>query len=129
MSACGDGPQPPDYATEKKLAAIPEELKALKAAVCEIRQYTDLWPWYWLSYGEKCYAFATVEAFPENDADEFPKPGSELVADPDNGRLWIGENGTRMIVESHVAEIERQNGDTICKFIAMAHAKLVKPLA
>lgn len=30
MSTCGDGPQSTDYATEKRLAAILEELKAVE---------------------------------------------------------------------------------------------------
>lgn len=99
----------------------------MKEIIEDIRRTTDLWPWYWLSYGEKCYAFATVEAFPAIEGDPFPKPGSELMADFDNERLWIGENGTKMLIGDQIAAIERQNGDTICKFIAMAHSKLVKP--
>lgn len=100
----------------------------MKKAIDDIRNHTNLWPWYWLSYGEKCYAFATVEASPLNDNDPFPKPGSELQADLINNRLWIGENGTKMLIENNIAEIKCQNGDTICRFIAMAHAKLIKPL-
>jgi len=87
--------------------------------------HTDLNPWYWISYGEKCYAFATVEAFPLREKDPYPKPGSQLV--PDNGAdgEWVGENGVSMIIESEIANIEAQNGDTICSFIAAAHAKLL----
>lgn len=99
----------------------------LEQAIQDMRNHTDLWPWYWLSYGEKCYAFATVEAFPATEGDPFPEPGTELQPDMENERLWVGENGTKMIINDRIAEIERQNGDTICKFLALAHAKLVEP--
>jgi hypothetical protein len=89
----------------------------------EIKMCTDLFPWYWYSYGEKCYAFAIVEAFPEKDGDKYPDPGSELTMN-DNGD-WVGENGVKMIIESVITSIEHQNGDTICHFIAAAHAKLL----
>jgi len=98
----------------------------LEQAIREMRNHTDLWPWYWLSYGEKCYAFATVEAFPAVEGDPFPEPGTELR--PDTEGEWIGENGTKMIINETIAEIERQNGDTICRFLATAHARLVKPV-
>jgi len=86
---------------------------------------TDLLPWYWYSYGEKCYAFATVEAFPVNEGDEYPKPGTQLQPHETDSNLWIGENGVSMFIESEIANIESQNGDTICSFIAMAHAQLM----
>ncbi len=99
----------------------------LEEAIEGILQHTDLHPWYWLSYGEKCYAFATVEAFPLNEDDPIPEPGSELVADHESKNLWIGENGTKMLIESQIASRETQNGDVICKFIALAHSGLVWP--
>ena len=86
----------------------------------DMRNHTDLWPWYWMSYGEKCYAFATVEAYPVNEGDPVPKPGTELSMNSDG--QWIGENDTEMIIESEIASIESQNGDVICRFIAAAHA-------
>jgi len=98
---------------------------AIGRAIEAVRNHTDLWPWYWLSYGEKCYAFACVEAFPVNESDPYPLPGTELIADGDD---WVGENGTKMLTGDTIAQIERQNGDTICQFIALAHARLVKPL-
>jgi len=87
--------------------------------------HTDLYPWYWHSYGEKCYAFATVEAFPLNEGDEYPPPGSQLQPHVTEERVWVGENGVSMFIESEIATIEAQNGDTVCSFIAAAHAKLM----
>jgi len=98
--------------------------KELKKCIEKMKNETDLWPWYWYSYGEKCYGFSTVEAYPQNVEDPFPEFGTELIRDED-GDLF-GENGTKMYIESEVACIEQQNGDTICSFIALAHANLVK---
>ena len=89
----------------------------------KIKNETDLWPWYWYAYGEKCYGFSTVEAYPAKEENPFPDPGSQLTMN-DNGK-WIGENGVEMIIESEIANIEQQNGDTICSFIAGAHAHLI----
>jgi len=94
----------------------------------EMCNHTDLYPWYWLSYGEKCYAFAVVEAFPAKNDSEYPQPGSELrpaVLDQENPKLWVGENGVNMIIETWISNIEQQNGDTVCSFIASAHALLL----
>lgn len=102
--------------------------KAMADAVKDIRNGTDLWPWYWINDGEKCYAFATVEAFPATEGDQYPEPGTELIPIMDDVRLFVGENGTKMIVENTIATSEQQNGDVICRFIALAHANLVKPL-
>lgn len=93
-----------------------------------VRNQTDLWPWYWFSYGEKCYAFVCSEAFPVDENDPYPTPGTELRADMENQRQWIGENGTKMLLGQTIANIEQQNGGTICRFIALAHAHLIKPL-
>jgi hypothetical protein len=92
----------------------------MKKYIEEMKRHTNLWPWYWLSYGEKCYAFAVVEAYQANEIDPLPRPGTELEMDEDGD--WRGENGTRMIIESEISKIEQQNGDTICSFIAAAHA-------
>jgi len=89
----------------------------------DMENHTDCWPWYWLSYGEKCYAFAVVEAFPVKEYDPFPTPGSKLEMDIDGN--WVAEDHIEMIINSKIAEIEQQNGDTICKFIAAAHAHLM----
>ena len=88
--------------------------------------YTDLWPWYWLSYGEKCYAFATVAAYPIRDKDPFPKYGSQLFPDHGCAGGWVGENGVGMIIDSEIASIERQNGDVICRFIANVYANVMR---
>ncbi len=87
-----------------------------------MENHTDLNPWYWISYGEKCYAFAVIEAITKNSGDKIPKPGTQLQPDEDDMKVWIGENGTEMLIEEWIVEIERQNGDTICQFIAAAHA-------
>lgn len=84
--------------------------------------YTDLNPWYWLAYGEKCYAFAVVAAYQVDEKDPAPKYGTELKPHESKDRIWIGENGTEMMIDEWIAEIEQQNGDTICGFIAAAHA-------
>lgn len=87
--------------------------------------YTDLYPWYWASTGEKCYSFSVVEAFPLKEGDEIPEPGTELEYAPDGHdqlNVWVGTNGTRMLINRDIANIEEQNGDTVCAFIAAAHA-------
>lgn len=89
----------------------------------DIKRHTDLWPWYWLSYGEKEYAFATVEAYPANTNDPYPEPGTELTMNDD--LKWFGENGTEMTIEQDIANIEQQNGDVICEFIAKAHSYFI----
>ena len=78
-----------------------------KKIIKGIINHTDLWPWYWLSYGEKCYAFATVQAFPLREEDEYPEPGSELIQcdDSDGSDGWMGKNGTPMLIESWIATI------------------------
>lgn len=83
---------------------------------------TDGWPWYWLSYGEKCYAYAVVTAFPLNESDEAPPAGTQLEPHETMERAWVGENGVAMLVDDHIANIERQNGASICRFIAQAWA-------
>lgn len=99
----------------------------LEQATEEMWYHTDRFPWYWLSYGEKCYAFACVEAVPVNEGDPYPEPGSRLDPHPENDRTWVGENGTEMMTMDTIAQIERQNGDTICRFLALAHAHLCHP--
>ena len=94
----------------------------------DLVNHTDCYPWYWFAYGEKDYGFAVVEAFPINEDDIYPDPGSELQSDEDeNGKhCWSGKNGTKMIIETYIADIEKQNGGTICSFIAGVHAELMK---
>jgi len=99
----------------------PSLMESIKA----VQNRTDGWPWYWLSYGEKCYAFAAVEAYPANEGDAIPQPGTRLEPHEEEETLWVGENGTAMEVGCFMAEHEAQNGDAICRFIAQAHAVLV----
>lgn len=98
--------------------------KELKTAMDNMIRYDDLYPWYWISYGEKCYAYAVVSAFPLEDNVDYPKPGSKLEMNIDG--KWEGENGVVMLIEESIATIERQSGDHVCEFIAMAHAELLK---
>jgi hypothetical protein len=95
----------------------------LKKHVTELVNHTDLHPWYWMSYGDGCYAFAVVAAYPSEFGAEYPEPGSKLeIHDPEKG-LWIGSNGVVVEIDSFISDIEAQNGDSICSFIAAAHAK------
>jgi len=89
----------------------------------DMQKYTDMFPWYWISYGEKCYAFATIEAMPLKDEDPFPNPGTQLKTHPTKPMVWIGINGTEMYIYSTITNVEKQNGDTICEFIALSHAQ------
>lgn len=94
----------------------------LERAWRELEQSTDGWDWYWLSYGEKCYAFATVTAFPLNEDECAPPAGTMLSQHPEDPQVWVGENGTEMLIDQWIANIEQQNGDVICSFIAQAFA-------
>ena len=94
----------------------------MKPAIEAMLTRTDCYPWYWYSYGEKCYAFGVVEAIPQNEFDEPPEPGTRLTLI--DGKLF-GVNGTEMCTMDGIAQIERQNGDVICEFIAKAHNELV----
>ncbi len=94
--------------------------------IIDMCNHTNLNPWYWISYGEKCYGFATVEAITAIDGDPYPEPGSELVPDNGSDNKWVGCNGVEMIIDEWIADSESQNGDTICRFIAGAHAELMK---
>jgi len=100
----------------------------MKQQIQDLADRTDLLPWYWYSYGEAEYGFAVIEAFPINEKDPFPEPGSELKSgtDENNAFCWVGKNGTKMLIEAEISSIESQNGDAICNFIASAHAELMK---
>lgn len=90
-----------------------EHLKAF-----DILQKTGCWP----------------KNFIPKDGDPIPELGSKLTYDFDDddpyfkheeNMTWFGENGTEMIIETEIANFERQNGDTFCQFIAGAHAHLI----
>lgn len=95
----------------------------LAAAFRELMNHTDGWNWYWLSYGEKCYAFATVTAFPVKDGVQSPPSGGRLEPHESKERVWVAEDGTEMYVDDWIANVEKQNGDVICRFIACAYAE------
>ena len=95
-----------------------------KEMIEEMKCHTDLYPWYWYSYGDGEYAFSVVEAWPVDENVDYPEPGTELEMDK-NGN-WCGRDGQVMFIEREISNQEHQNGDTICKFIAMAHAHFMK---
>lgn len=88
---------------------------------------TDGNNWYWLEYGEKCYAYAVVSAITENERDEkrTPPPGTKLEPTESGGWVWKGLAGVRMVSDENITFIERQDGGVICRFIAgsFAYAK------
>lgn len=97
---------------------------AMKKLWDELENHTDGWNWYWLSYGEKCYAFAVVTAFPVDESDDakMPPAGGRLEPHESKEQVWVGENGTEMLIDDWLCSIEQQSGDTICRFIAGAFA-------
>jgi hypothetical protein len=97
-------------------------MKSLEDAFREMTDSLDGHNWYWLSYGEKCYAFATVTAFPLNDDCSSPPSGGRLDPHPEKDRAWIAEDGTEMLVDEEIAAIEDQHGDVVCRFLAAAYA-------
>jgi hypothetical protein len=92
----------------------------------ELQTRSDGWNWYWLSYGEKCYAFACVTAFPLNEGASMPPAGTKLELHPTKDNCYVAEDGTEMLVDEQVASVERQNGDIVCQFIAQAYADAQK---
>jgi len=100
----------------------------MKKLIEDMKNYTDLNPWYWRSIGEKEYAFDVVKAFPLRECDAIPKPGSQLYIDEDKDGniIWVGENGTPMLIDGYIAESESQNGCVVCRFIAGCHAHFLK---
>jgi hypothetical protein len=105
-----------------RVAELEGERERLRRAFVEMENHTDGHSWYWLSYGEKCYAFAVAAAFPFNEQDEYPPAGTYLTPHETDEQLWVAENGVEMMTDESIASIERQNGDVICKFIAQAYA-------
>ena len=91
-------------------------------------QNTDMNPWYWLSYGEKCYAFAVASAHPVDDNIPCPKGGGELTPHFEKEHIWLTENNVEMYIDEFIVERESQNGSTICSFIAQTYTKLMGDL-
>jgi len=89
-------------------------------------KHTDMNPWYWLSYGEKCYAFAVVSAYPVDDNKSHPKGGGHLIPDHEKEHVWLSKDGTEMYIDEFIVERESQDGGTICSFIAQAYTELMK---
>lgn len=100
-------------------------MSVLAAEEAEIRAGSEDWPWYWLDAGEKCYFYAVVAAFPADDDAELPKPGTELVPNPEGETDWMGRNGTEMLIGNWILSSEIQIGNAVCSWIAMSHAKHV----
>jgi hypothetical protein len=107
---------------QQDIKELEGERERLRRAFVEMENHTDGHSWYWLSYGEKCYAFAVAAAFPFNEQDEYPPAGTYLTPHETDEQLWVAENGVEMMTDESIASIERQNGDVICKFIAQAYA-------
>ena len=89
----------------------------------DLMSHTDGWPWYWLGYGEKCYCFATVSAFPLDENAQAPQAGTRLEQHETKENVWVGINGVEMLIDDHIAGSEQQCGDVICWFIAAAWAE------
>jgi len=88
---------------------------------------TDNYPWYWYSYGEKCYGFAVVSAIPaDSKFDRLAKEesGTKLKQIPGSDK-WFTDSGIEMCIVDGIAQIENQQGDIICQFIAEAYAELI----
>lgn len=95
-----------------------KRIQNIEARLADLESSQDF-PWYWISYGEKCYAYATVAAFPERDDDEDKLvPACELVPHQTKDRVWVASDGTPMLVEDEIASNERQSGRAVCGFIA-----------
>lgn len=92
----------------------------------KMAEHTDMNHWYWLSYGEKCYAFAVASAHPVDDNVVHSKGGGELVPDNEKKHVWLTEDGTEMYIDEFIVERESQDGNTVCSFIARAYTELMK---
>lgn len=108
--------------------------KNLKNIIQDMQDYTDMFPWYWYSYGEKCYAFAVVSAVAKNEEeDELAEreAGCQLLNynpksdEPAEWDKWFTPSGIEMCIMDGIVNNEDQNGSIICKFVAEAHAELV----
>lgn len=95
-------------------------------SIDELEKFTDLHPWYWVADGEKEYFFAVVSAFPLNDGEPYPEPGGMLVPHEEIEHAWMAEDGRAMIMHEQIAEQNNQSGDSVCKFIALAHATFMR---
>ena len=98
----------------------------LQQAFEEMNRNLDGWNWYWLSYGEKCYAFAVVTAYPLDDDGPSAPAGCRLEPHPDKQKVWVGPAGEEMEVDQWLMEVEEQSGDNICEFVALAYAHCCK---
>lgn len=105
-----------------KLLSEAKKMDELQKCWQELENHTDGHNWYWLSYGEKCYAYACVTAFPVEENVEYPPAGGYLKPHETLDDAWVAENGTAMYVDENIAAIEQQNGGVICEFIAKAYA-------
>ena len=118
-----------------KTAASPAPLHAvviphsLMVSVERIKTMPDCYSWYWYSYGEKCYAFSVDACIAKEECDNerVPPNGSMLEFDEDDDLSGTGTDGKpcKMIVMDGIANIERQDGGVICRFIAEMYAGLI----
>lgn len=100
----------------------------LERAIERMKTEVDSVPWYWFSFGEKCYAFGLSMCVAKDEADDHrvPRGGSRLWYDEDSdlaGRNEAGET-VKMYEYESLLTVERQEGDAICEFLAVAHTAL-----
>jgi hypothetical protein len=97
------------------IAAANEERKKLYSEVAHVG---DGGPWAWLSYGEKCYAFAVVEAFHVDD--DTPATG-RLRPHPEKERTCVDASGRECMILNWICDREEQDGGKFCRFVAGMH--------
>ncbi len=102
----------------------PDELAAMRKR-CEAA--TD-GPWAWLSYGEKCYAYAVVTAT-QDERHHYEQVGGLLVSDGSSEFGMTDERGREVMVDENICESERQEGRANCQFIAHARTDLPRLIA
>lgn len=94
-------------------------------SIDSLKDFTDCYNWHWFSYGEKCYAYGVSACAVANEEDEHRAPENGSRVWLNNGKLFgSGTDGNpcEMIVMDGICQIERQEGDAICRFIAHAYA-------
>lgn len=102
----------------------PEDLAAMKRR-CEA---ATKGPWAWLSYGEKCYAFAVVTAT-QDEKHHYEQVGGLLVSGGSSEFCLTDERGREVMVDENICESERQEGRANCQFIAHARDDMPRLVA
>jgi hypothetical protein len=89
-------------------------LNDLERLVAELDSDSDCQTWAWFSYGEKCYAYAVVQAVPLDEDDDTPVVG-RLEPHPEDAMVWVDESGRKCITLEPVFNAEHQNGGIECE--------------